>query len=55
MNAEKPGGSVSLTIRFRPGDRETLLWICEQMQMSKAEVIKRALAAYAAQITQMRR
>lgn len=47
----RPGHVVG--VRLREGDLATLDWLTEQLGMSKADVFKRALAAYAAQVKLM--
>lgn len=42
-------------VRLRPGDLEQLDWVCEQMGMSRSDVVKRALAAYTAQLLAVRK
>lgn len=49
----RPGKMVGT--RLSDGDLETLEWLSDQLGMSKANVVRRAIAAYAAQIMNMRR
>lgn len=44
-----------VAVRVKPGDWQTLVWLQDQLGMTKADVVRRALIAYAAQVATMKR
>lgn len=47
--------TVVMNIRLKPGDVEMITWLTDQLGMSRSDVVRRALSAYAAQLTMMRK